>query len=172
MWLSCCRNIKTVNRWTVQCQALNRLNLEIPSCLVNLSGSQLINPNISVIFEFMIAFTVSTTDQAHKRWLNSFNNIKRISDSSVLRLTHESITNFVSLSDFDKKSTQFLPNIFKNIICAFDADTTNITRSEAIAAGASPLSWSVGSSWLLVLQNNMDLFLGLWFPATWATRQF
>ena len=72
--------------------------------------------------------------QAFKGWLKSFNNMKLSSDALVLRLSHEGITNFASLSDFDKKSNQNLPNICKNSIPAIDADaSSNIGATAAVS---------------------------------------
>jgi hypothetical protein len=46
---------------------------------------------------------------AFKSWLKDSTNMKLSSDASVLRLTKEGITNFESLTDFDKKSLERLP---------------------------------------------------------------
>ena len=51
--------------------------------------------------------------------------MKLNSDASMLYLTHDSITNFASLSDFDKKITENLPRVYKNAVPAIDADATN-----------------------------------------------
>ena len=69
--------------------------------------------------------------------------MKLSSDSSVLRLTHEVMTNFVSLSDSNKKSIENLPSFFKNIIPAIEADATNIIAAEASFAGAKIYSISI-----------------------------
>ena len=63
--------------------------------------------------------------------------MKLILDASVIRLTHESITNFASLSDFDKKSIQFLPSICNNVIPTIEADATNNITTEASISEAS-----------------------------------
>lgn len=44
-----------------------------------------------------------------KNWLKAGTNMKLSSDASVTRITHEGITNFDSLADFDKKSIKCLP---------------------------------------------------------------
>ena len=69
--------------------------------------------------------------------------MKLSSDASVLRLTHEGITNFASLSDFDKKSTQLLPQIYKNRIAAIVEDLPNNIAAEAAVPGANVSSISV-----------------------------
>ena len=83
------------------------------------------------------------TTQAFKGWLKSSNNIKLSSDASVLRVTHEGITNFASLSDFDKKSIENLPSVCKNSIPAIEADPTNSITREASVAGENVSSISV-----------------------------
>ena len=77
------------------------------------------------------------TTQAFKGWLKSSNNIKLSSDASVLRVTHEEINNFTSMSDFDKKSIENLPSVCKNTIPATEADPTNSIAPEASVAGAN-----------------------------------
>ena len=46
-------------------------------------------------------------------------------DMSVLRLTHEGINNFASLSDVDNKRIQILPSVCNNSIYAIESDATN-----------------------------------------------
>ena len=77
------------------------------------------------------------TSQSFKAWLKSANNIKLSSDAAVLRVTHEGITNFASLSDFDKKSIENLPGVCKNGIPAIEADPSNNIASETSVAGAN-----------------------------------
>ena len=77
------------------------------------------------------------TSQSFKAWLKSANNIKLSSDAAVLRVTHEGITNFASLSDFDKKSIENLPGVCKNGIPAIEADPSNSIASETSVAGAN-----------------------------------
>ena len=77
------------------------------------------------------------TTQAFKGWLKSSNNIKLSSDDSVLRVTHEGITNVASLSEFDKKSIENLPSVFKNRIAVMEEDATNVIASEGSVSGAS-----------------------------------
>jgi len=83
------------------------------------------------------------TTQAFKAWLKSSTNMKLSSDASVLRLTHEGITNFASLSDFDKKSIQLLPQICKNSIPAIVEDIPNNITAEVAIPGANVSSISV-----------------------------
>ena len=83
------------------------------------------------------------TTQAFKGWLKSSTNMKLSSDASVLRLTHEGITNFDSLSDFDKNSIQLLPQTCKNGIAAIVSDLPNNVAAEAAVPGANVSSISV-----------------------------
>ena len=53
--------------------------------------------------------TMVTVTQAFKSWLKSGANMKISSDAAVLRLTHEGLTNYDSLLDFDTKSIERLP---------------------------------------------------------------
>ena len=64
-------------------------------------------------------------------------------DASVLRLTHEHITYFSSLSDFDKKSIDDLPSICKNSVPDIEADATNKVTDEDSVARAHISSISV-----------------------------
>ena len=83
------------------------------------------------------------TIQAFKGWLKSSTNMKLSSHASVLRLTHEGITNFTSLSDFDKKSIQLLRQICKNGIAEIHEDTPNNIAAEAAVPIANISSISV-----------------------------
>ena len=65
------------------------------------------------------------------------------SDDSVLRLTHEGSTNFVSLSDFDNKIIQKLPSVCKNNIPAIEVDATNIVAAEVSVSGSNISSISI-----------------------------
>ena len=69
--------------------------------------------------------------------------MKLSSDASVLRLTHEGITNFACLSYFDKKSIQCLTIICKNSTPDIDADVSNNIGAEGTIAGANTSSISV-----------------------------
>ena len=57
-------------------------------------------------------------------------------DPSMLHLTHERITNFSFLCDFDKKSIRCLPSICKNSIPIIEADASNNIEAKATFAGA------------------------------------
>ena len=83
------------------------------------------------------------TTQAFKEWLKSSNIIKLSPDASVLRVTHEGITNFASMSDFDKKSIENMPSVCKNSIPAIEADPTNSIAPESSVVGANVSSISV-----------------------------
>ena len=57
------------------------------------------------------------------------------SDVSVLRLTHEGIINFTSLSNFDKNIIENFPSVYENSIPVLEADVNNIIIAEAFVAG-------------------------------------
>ena len=78
----------------------------------------------------MKAFTIPVTTQAS-------NNMTLSLDASVLRLTHEGVTNFACLSDFDKKSIENLPRVHKNSIPDTESDATNRISAEVSFAGVN-----------------------------------
>ena len=80
---------------------------------------------------------------AFKAWLKASTNIKLSSDAAVTRITHEGITNFESLLDFDKKSLQLLPSICKEKVLAIPEDADNNVAAEPEVAGANISSISV-----------------------------
>lgn len=84
-----------------------------------------------------------TTTAAFRYWLKSNSNIKLSSDASVLRITHEGITNYESLLDFDKNSIQLLPSICKEKINAIPADDANGISDEPEVSGANISAISV-----------------------------
>ena len=90
------------------------------------------------------------TTQAFKGRLKSSNNMNLSSDDSVLCLTHEGITNFTSLSDFDKKRIKNLPGVYKNRIPVIEADAINRIASETFVFGASVSSTLVISPFIAV----------------------
>ena len=80
---------------------------------------------------------------AFRNWLKAGTNIKLSSDAAVTRITHEGITNFDSLADFDKKSIERLPQICKETIPAIEADVANAVEAEQVVNGANISSISV-----------------------------
>ena len=80
---------------------------------------------------------------AFKSWLKSGTNMKLSSDASVLRITHEGITNYESLLDFDTKSIERLPATCKGTINAIVADDGAGITAEPEIAGANLSSISV-----------------------------
>ena len=80
---------------------------------------------------------------AFRNWLKAGTNIKLSSDAAVTRITHEGITNFDSLADFDKKSIERLPQICKEAIPAIEADGDNNVVAELAVNGANISSISV-----------------------------
>ena len=69
--------------------------------------------------------------------------MKFSSDASVLRLTHEDVTNFESLPDFDKKNIENFPSNCKNIISTIEANDSNSIAAKASVDGARISSKSV-----------------------------
>ena len=63
--------------------------------------------------------------------------MKLIPETSVLRLTHEGITNFASLSDFYKKSIDNFPSVYKNSVPDVEACSRKSITAEASVAGAN-----------------------------------
>ena len=57
-----------------------------------------------------------------KNWLKGNTTMKLSSDAAVLRLLQEGLTNFDSLTDFDKKSLERLTLVCKETIPAIAAD--------------------------------------------------
>ena len=80
---------------------------------------------------------------AFKSWLKDSTNMKLSSDASVLRLTKEGITNFESLTDFDKKSLERLPATTAKPIDAIIVDVPNNINAEPAVPGANLSSISV-----------------------------
>ena len=67
---------------------------------------------------------------AFRSWLKVSTSMKLSSNDSVIRVTHESITDFSSLVDFDKETIQSLPKVYKTTIDTIAADLTNIVTAE------------------------------------------
>ena len=80
---------------------------------------------------------------AFRSWIKGSNNIKLSSDSAVTRVTYEGITNFDSLTDFDKTSIEYLPRTCKEKILAIVEDLPAGITAEAEVAGANVGSISV-----------------------------
>ena len=78
-----------------------------------------------------------------RSWLKSSTNMKLSSDASVVRVTHEGITDFRSLVDFDKETMQNLPRVCKQRIDAIAADPANNIQAEPEVPGANVSSISV-----------------------------
>ena len=62
---------------------------------------------------------------AFKNWLKGSNNMKLSTDDAVVCITHEGITSYLSLCDFDQKSLQNLPSVCKENIPALTTDAAN-----------------------------------------------
>mmetsp|Transcript_29643 Transcript_29643/g.45321 ORF Transcript_29643/g.45321 Transcript_29643/m.45321 type:complete len:161 (-) Transcript_29643:1644-2126(-) len=73
-----------------------------------------------------------------KAWLKASTNMKLSSNGAVLRLTKEGITNFESLTDFDKESIESLLRTYKETTRAITADAPNGIAAESSIPGAKP----------------------------------
>ena len=87
-----------------------------------------------------------------RSWLKASTNMKLSSDASVVRVTHEGITDFRSLVDFDKEALQNLPKVCKQGIDAIAADAANNILPKAEVPGANVSSISVQR--LLIVASN------------------
>ena len=68
-----------------------------------------------------------------KSWLKRSNKIKSISNAAVTRVTYESITNFESLTDFDKAMIDYFPMTCKETIPAIaEAIPASITAEYVV----------------------------------------
>ena len=79
------------------------------------------------------------TTPAFRNWLKQSTNMKLSSDASVLRITHEGVTDLSSLRDFDKDSVESLPRACSHAIIAVVADPDNGIEAEP-AVPASNIS--------------------------------
>ena len=86
---------------------------------------------------------MAVTTEDFEGWLKNASHMKLNSKATVLRLTKEGITNFESLTDFDKKSLEGLPAICKSSIKAITADAANGIVAERLVPGASLSAISV-----------------------------
>ena len=84
-----------------------------------------------------------TTSATFRSWLKASTNMKLISNVSVLRVTHEGITSYDILVDFDKAAIKNLPRLCKGSIDAITADVANNVQGEAAVPGANVSSISV-----------------------------
>ena len=69
--------------------------------------------------------------------------MKLSSDASVLRVTHEGITSYDTLVDFDKADIKNLQRVCKGSIDTIAADMANNVQAEATVPGAYVSSISV-----------------------------
>ena len=92
-----------------------------------------------------------TTSATFRSWLKASTNMKLSSDDSVLRVTHECITLYDTLVDFDKAAINNLPRVCKGSIDAIAADVANNVQDEAAVPGANVSS--ISSQRLIVAAN-------------------
>ena len=84
-----------------------------------------------------------TTSATFRFWIKASTNMKLSSDASVLRVTHEGITSYDTLVDFDKADIRNLPRVCKGSIDAIAADVANKVQAEAAVPCANVSSISV-----------------------------
>ena len=82
------------------------------------------------------------TSPTFRSWIKASTNMKLRSGASVLRVTHEGITLYDTLVDFDKAVINNLPRICKGSINAIAADIENNVQAEAAVPGANVSSIS------------------------------
>ena len=84
-----------------------------------------------------------TTSATFRSWLKASTNMKLRSSASVLRVTHEGITSYDTLADFDKAAIMNLTRVCKGSIDAIAADVANNVQAEAALPSANVSSISV-----------------------------
>ena len=78
-----------------------------------------------------------------KNWLKANVNIKLASDAAVLHITHEGVTDFPSLVDFDRDSIESLGKVCNRKIDKITEDIPNGIPAENEVAGANISSISI-----------------------------
>ena len=78
-----------------------------------------------------------TTSATFRSWIKASTNMKLRSDASVLRVTHEGITLYDTLVDFDKAAIKNLPRVCMGSIDAISAYMANNVQAEAAVPGAN-----------------------------------
>ncbi len=119
------------------------------------------SPATAVSFAFAMLMVVAAnpltlTAWAHEHESLRTNTASKSSDASVLCLTKEGITNFESLTDFNKKSMERLPATIKEPIDAIVADPQNNIAAENAVPGATLSSISVHR--LIVAMNAAEYY--------------
>lgn len=84
-----------------------------------------------------------TTTSAFRTWLKSAPNMKLSFNASIARVTHEGITNYNLLKDFDMAAIKNLPEGCKETIDAIPADVANNIQAANEVPGANVSSKSV-----------------------------
>ena len=83
-----------------------------------------------------------TTSATFRSQLKASTNMKLSSDASVLRVTHEGITSYDTLVDFDKAAIKNIPRVCQGSIDEIAADRANNAQAEAALPGANVSSIS------------------------------
>ena len=91
----------------------------------------------------------TATNDSFSTWIKSNNMINISSDAAVVYITYEGITNFISLTDFDKKSIKSIPTTRKKkILFITDDPAAGITAESAVPGSNISL---VAIHWLIVM---------------------
>ena len=99
-----------------------------------------------------------------KNWLKANVNIKLASDAAVLRITHEGVTDFPSLVDFDRDSIESLGKVCNRKIDKITEDIPNGIPAENEVAGANISSISIRR--LVVAMNASKYYKAIGRTAT------
>ena len=100
-------------------------------------------PEFTTFIKFTRKQIMPVVTIGFKNWLKGSTNMKLSTDVAVVRITHEGITTYLSLCDFDAKSLQNLPSVCKESIPAVTADPANGITAEIAVNGANIPSISV-----------------------------
>ena len=97
----------------------------------------ILSTRVSIFKHFSSNIMPPTVTNAFKTWLKENVNMKLSSDAAVTRVTYEGITNFESLTDFDKTSIEYLPRTYKEKILAITEDIPVGIQAESKVPGAN-----------------------------------
>ena len=100
-----------------------------------------------------------TTIATFCSWLKASTNMKLRSDASIIRVTHEGITSYDTLVDFDKAAIKNLPRVCKGSINAIAADVEHNVQAEAAVPGDNVSYISVPR--LIVAANALQCYASI-----------
>ena len=85
----------------------------------------------------------SDTNASFRTWLNSNNTINLSFNVAVICMTYEGITNFASLTNFDKKSIESIPTTCRENTLAIKNDPESDITAEPSITGANRSSIAI-----------------------------